>query len=151
MKYQMTCPKCHYEFTYDNGYYDKNIARLGVEINDIMRQLAEHNLLPWPEKKARTEWWLRAKKALAEKQKELAELKAIRKVCDQQIKFYEYQTLGNRFSRLSHLWKFVFCRYSSRFQSFDRYRRWVNSYRHRLSARFISAAPQNLESGFLPL
>lgn len=91
MKYQMTCPKCHYEFEYDNGYLDKNIARLGCEIYDIMHQLAEHNMLPKPEQIARTDWWKRAKRSLSEKQKELAELKAIRKVCDQQIKSYEYQ------------------------------------------------------------
>lgn len=90
MKYQLTCPKCKHEFAYDADYYDRNIARLGVEINDINRQIAEHKLLPWPEQKKRTEWWLRAKKALAEKQEELAGLKAIRKVADQQIKFAEY-------------------------------------------------------------
>ena len=95
MKYQMTCPKCHYEFEYDNGYIDKNIARLGCEIRDIQLQLAEHNMLPKPEQKARTDWWKRAKRSLAEKQKELAELKAIRKVSDQQIKSYEYQIFKN--------------------------------------------------------
>jgi hypothetical protein len=95
VKYQLTCPKCHYEFTYDNGYIDKNIVRLGCEIRDIINQLAEHNLLPKPEQKARTDWWKRAKKSLAEKQKELAELKAIRKVSDQQIKGYEYQIFKN--------------------------------------------------------
>lgn len=97
MKYQMHCPKCHYEFTYDNGYYDKNITRLGMEIKELNRQLAEHKLLPWPEQKRRTEWWLRAKKALTEKQKEIGELKAIRKVCDQQIKFAEYQIFRELF------------------------------------------------------
>lgn len=90
MKYQMTCPNCKYEFTYDNGYLDKNIARLGCEIYDIQSQLAEHRLLPKPEQMRRTDWWLRAKHSLTEKQKELAELKAIRKVSDQQIKQYEH-------------------------------------------------------------
>ena len=85
MKYQLTCPKCKHEFAYNNGYYDKNISRLGVEIQDIIRQLAEHKLLPWPEQKARTDWYFRAKRSLAEKQKELAELKAFRKVADQQV------------------------------------------------------------------
>ena len=91
----MTCPKCKYEFTYDNGYYDKHITRLGNEIRDIQLQLAEHNTLPYHIKMSRTEWWNRAKRSLAEKQKELAELKAIRKVCDQQLKSYEYQTFKN--------------------------------------------------------
>jgi len=90
MRYQLHCPKCHHEFSYDNEYYDKNIARLGVEIRDIQLQIREHNMLPWPEKKARTDWWLRAKKSLTEKQKEIAELKAFRKVADQQLRYYEY-------------------------------------------------------------
>ena len=85
MKYQLTCPKCKHEFAYDNGYYDRNISRLGIEIQDIIRQLSEHKLLPWPEQKARTDWYFRAKRSLAEKQKELAELKAYRKVADQQV------------------------------------------------------------------
>lgn len=91
MKYQMRCPKCGHEFAYDNGYYDKNIARLGAEIKEINLQLAEHNMLPWPEKKARTDWWNRTKRALAAKQKEIGELKAIRKVCDQQLNAVEFQ------------------------------------------------------------
>lgn len=85
MKYQLTCPKCKHEFAYDSDYYEKNITRLGQEIAEINRQLAEHRLLPWPEQKARTDWFFRAKKALAEKQVDLGRLKAIRKHADQQI------------------------------------------------------------------
>lgn len=92
MKYQVTCPNCNYEWHYDNGYYDDNITRLGIEIQDIILQLRKHKELPKSEQFARTEWWLSAKKALTEKQKQLAELKAIRKQYDQQIKAYEYQT-----------------------------------------------------------
>lgn len=85
MKYQLTCPKCKHEFAYDADYYEKNIARLGQEIAEINRQLAKHRLLPWPEQKARTDWYFRARKAAAEKQIELGKLKAIRKAADQQI------------------------------------------------------------------
>ena len=88
MKYQLICPKCKHEFTYDNGYYDKNIVRLGQEIREITLQLQEHRLLPWSEQKARTDWFYRTKRALAAKQKELGELKAIRKVSDQQLDRY---------------------------------------------------------------
>lgn len=95
MKYQITCPKCHHEWHYDNGYYDDNIARLGVEIQDIILQLQKHNQLPKYEQHQRTDWWKLAKRALTEKQKELAELKALRKQYDQQIKAYEYQTFKN--------------------------------------------------------
>jgi hypothetical protein len=84
---QLRCPKCGHEFGYDNGYYDRNIERLGHEIADLNRQLAQHKLLPFPEQKRRTDWWLRTKKALAEKQEQLGELKAIRKAADQQLNY----------------------------------------------------------------
>jgi F0F1-type ATP synthase membrane subunit b/b' len=85
VKYQLTCPKCKHEFAYDSDYYEKNITRLGLEIAEIIKQLADHRRLPWSEQKARTDWFFRAKNSLAEKQVELAELKAIRKHADQQI------------------------------------------------------------------
>ena len=86
MKYQLHCPKCHHEWSYDAGHIDGDIHRLGVEIQDIILQLAEHNRLPKKEQYARTDWWKSAKKALAEKQKERAELKALRKMANQEIK-----------------------------------------------------------------
>ncbi len=92
MKYQMICPKCHHEWHYDNGYLDDNIAKLGVEIQEIILQLREHKQLPKSQQYARTEWWLSAKKALTVKQKQLAELKAFRKINDQQVKQYEFLT-----------------------------------------------------------
>lgn len=91
MKYQMTCPKCHHEWHYDNGYYDDNITRLGIEIQEIILQLQKHKQLPKSEQYVRTEWWLSAKKALTEKQKQLAELKALRKIYDQQVNHYVFE------------------------------------------------------------
>ena len=91
MKYQMTCPKCHHEWHYDNGYYDDNITRLGIEIQEIILQLQQHKQLPKSEQYARTEWWLSAKKALTVKQKQLAELKALRKIYDQQTNHYVFE------------------------------------------------------------
>lgn len=91
MKYQMTCPKCHHEWHYDNGYYDDNITRLGIEIQDIILQIQKHKQLPKSEQYARTDWWLSAKRALTEKQKELAELKALRKIYDQQKNHYIFE------------------------------------------------------------
>lgn len=82
---QLRCPKCGHEFGYNNGYYDRNIERLGHEIQDIIRQLSQHKLLPYAEQRARTDWYLRSKKDLAEKQEQLSELKAIRKAADQQL------------------------------------------------------------------
>ena len=95
MKYQLHCPKCHHEFTYDNGYYDSNIARLGMEIQSLTRQLSEHRTLPWAEQKRRSDWYFRTKKALAEKQEEIKGLKEIRKVSDQQVKRAEFQIFKN--------------------------------------------------------
>ena len=93
MKYQLTCPKCHHEFQYDNGYLDRNITRLGNEIRDIQLQLAQHNLLPYDEQRRRTDWWRRAKLALATKQKEFAELKSYRKIADQQVSRMRFDIL----------------------------------------------------------
>lgn len=84
-KYQMTCPKCKYEFQYNKECYDKEISKLSVEIADITTQLHQHNLRPYQEQRINTDWWLRAKKSLSEKQKELAELKAFRKVANEEI------------------------------------------------------------------
>ena len=88
---QLRCPKCGHEFGYDNGYYDRNIERLGHEIQDLIRQLANHKLLPYAEQKARTDWWRRTKKTLSEKQEQLSELKAIRKAADQQLNQAQFQ------------------------------------------------------------
>ena len=95
MKYQMVCPECKHEFTYDNGYYDENLARLRVEINEIILQISEHKKMPYTQQRQRTDWWLRAKASLAQKQKEYSELKALRKLNDQQLKAMEYQTFKN--------------------------------------------------------
>lgn len=84
MKYQMICPNCHHEWHYDQTYYDDNIARLGVEIKEITLQIQSHKMLPKYIQYQRTDWWLSAKKALTAKQKELAELKALRKIYNEQ-------------------------------------------------------------------
>ena len=93
MRYQLTCPNCRYEFQYDAGYVERNIEKLGQEIREIQLQLAEHKLLPFDEQRRRTEWWLRAKHSLAYKQKDLADLKAVKKKADQQIQPAQFQIL----------------------------------------------------------
>lgn len=95
MKYQMRCPKCNHEFTYDNGYLDRNIAQIGMEIASLMKQLAEYKTLPRQEQKQRKKWRDRTNRLLAEKQEEIKGLKEIRKVSDQQIKRMEYQIFKN--------------------------------------------------------
>lgn len=90
-KYQMTCPKCKYEFTYDNGRIDAQIARLGAEIRDINVWLGTYKTLPKNEQRKYEEKATRMKQALVVKQKDIGDLKEVRKVCDQQIKHYELQ------------------------------------------------------------
>lgn len=85
MKYTLICPKCKHELNYDSDYYDRTITRLGCEISDIIKQRAEHKLLPYQVQRQKDDWWRRSKRALAEKQKELAELKAVRKVANEQV------------------------------------------------------------------
>jgi hypothetical protein len=95
MGIQLVCPKCKYEYQYDNGYYDTNIALLGIEIKTIIDQLAQHKLKPKQVQYNNTDWWLNAKKALSIKQKQLAELKAFRKLADQQRKKQEHEAFKN--------------------------------------------------------
>lgn len=91
MKYQLHCPKCHHEFAYDNGYYDRNIHRLGQEIMDITLQLQKFKLLPLEERKRKKQWRVRMTKILGEKEIEISELKAIRKGADQQVMRAKYE------------------------------------------------------------
>lgn len=88
-KYQMTCPKCKYEFTYDNGRIDAQIARLGAEIREINVWLCSYKTLPKTIQRQFADKATRMKQALVIKQKDIGDLKAIRKVCDQQIQRYE--------------------------------------------------------------
>ena len=94
-KYQLHCPRCNHEFTYDNGYYDKQIAKLGKEISEIHLQLAKYNRLSTYGKRAKAEWKKRTVIALNEKTKDITELKAFRKMCDQQITSMAYITFKN--------------------------------------------------------
>lgn len=100
MKVQLVCPKCKHEFQYNNGYFDKNITQLGLEIRTILNQLAEHKLKSKNEQYANTDWWLRTKKALTIKEKQLSELKAFRKLADQQREKQEYQAFKNAVKEL---------------------------------------------------
>ncbi len=91
MKYQLHCPKCHHEFAYDNGYYDRNIHRLGMEIQQITKQLTDFKLLPLEERKRKERWRQQMRSILQEKSSEISELKAIRKGADQQVLRAKYE------------------------------------------------------------
>lgn len=83
-RYQMICPNCHYEWHYNQTYYDDNITRLGFEISSIMQQLTEYKAQPKDIQRQRAEWYNSAKKALQIKQKEVSELRALRKMYNEQ-------------------------------------------------------------------
>lgn len=85
MSYQITCPKCKYEFTYNQDKYNREIERLGNEIHDIILQRAKHRTLPYNIQRQRDDWWNRSRKALSEKQKQLQELKALRKTANEHV------------------------------------------------------------------
>lgn len=79
MKYGFICPHCNKEIVYDDEYYDKKIAELGREINDIMTQMSEIKRKPYRERMA----WENARQQMHKRWQELCrerkELKAYRK------------------------------------------------------------------------
>ena len=81
----MVCPNCHYEWHYDRAYYDDNIERLGAEIRYIMLQIQKYKQLSKQEQSKKADWWNSAKVALTEKQKQIGELKALRKIYNEQM------------------------------------------------------------------
>lgn len=93
MALQMTCPFCKQEFPYDNGALDREISSLGVRIATINKRLSDikngnHNWETGEERR-------RLVSELGRKRERLTQLKALRKVCDQQIKRLEYQSFKN--------------------------------------------------------
>lgn len=93
MALQMTCPFCKQEFPYDNGALDREISSLGVRIATINKRLSDikngkHNFETGEERR-------RLVSELGRKRERLTQLKALRKVCDQQIKRLEYQSFKN--------------------------------------------------------
>ena len=92
MKYQLTCPKCKHEFAYDNGHIDSEISRNAVAITSLNKELADFRLLPADERKRKKAWELRARQKLAELHQKQSQLKAFRKVADQQVNEMFLQT-----------------------------------------------------------
>lgn len=91
MSVQMTCPFCKQEFPFNNGALDRDISVIGQKINQINREVAEINALPWPEKAKSADRKKRLSVERAKLCQRISELKTIRKATDQQIKYYEYQ------------------------------------------------------------
>lgn len=97
MALQMTCPHCKHEFPYDNGKLDMEISKLGQRMHEIMLEMTRIKAMPYAERKKRERERKMLGVELAEKQVKMGELKAVRKACDQQIKFFEYQTFKDIF------------------------------------------------------
>lgn len=92
MKYQLTCPKCRHEFAYDNGHIDQKIVGLRSELADIGVNLERFKKMNSQIRKKHTELRDTLQIRKAEIIKELTELKAFRKVADQQVNQYMYLT-----------------------------------------------------------
>lgn len=92
MPLQMTCPHCKKEFPYNNGKLDYEISKLGQEMNEITAEIVRIKALSPTERKKRERTRKLLNVELAKKRVRIGELKTIRKACDQQIKFFEYET-----------------------------------------------------------
>ena len=82
---QLVCPKCKHEFTYFNGELDAQIALLNKEVTSLHEQFREYKSLPPKQQQERLKWRRYASIELRKKQEKLKELKAFRKLADQQI------------------------------------------------------------------
>lgn len=92
MSLQMTCPYCKREFPYDNGDLDRKISLAGQRIREITLELAKIKAMHPKLRREREGRRSVLVLELNEAQKEITELKAVRKACDQQIKRYEFET-----------------------------------------------------------
>lgn len=91
MKYQLTCPRCKYEFQYDNGYYDKAIAGLQAEISEMSAYLKEYKTWSVQKKRDYSEWRHQIILRQEKKMQELRELRELRKLYDQQLEHQQYK------------------------------------------------------------
>lgn len=91
MPIQLTCPFCKKEFPYDNGALDAEIHKLGVRVAQLSKRLSEIKALPSAKKNAATKKERDNLIAELESRKaRLTELKAKRKVVDQQKNLYAF-------------------------------------------------------------
>jgi len=79
MKFGFICPHCKKEIIYDDEYYDRKIAELGKEINEVIKQIQMIKEKPLKERKS----WEAAKQQMHKRYenlcKERKELKSYRK------------------------------------------------------------------------
>ena len=85
IKYQLTCPKCKYEFEYDGGKIDAEIERLKYEISSIQEWIQDYNLKSrYSKEKLCRERQFKGKE-LEQKKMQLTALKSRRKAANQFI------------------------------------------------------------------
>lgn len=90
---QMTCPYCKREFPYDNGALDKKISEASQRVHEITRELSAIKHSQPAVKRAKEG---RRKVLVLEFTNlniKIAELKAVRKACDQQINRFSLNTI----------------------------------------------------------
>ena len=92
MSLQMTCPYCKREFPYDNGDLDRKISLASQRIQEITLEIAKIKAMHPKLRRKREGRRSVLVLELNEAQKEITELKAVRKACDQQIKHYDFET-----------------------------------------------------------
>lgn len=68
MKFGFICPHCKKEIIYDDEYYDRKIAELGRDINDIMAQVSAIKKKPYNERRM----WENAKQQMLNRVKDLS-------------------------------------------------------------------------------
>ena len=91
MAIQLTCPFCKKEFPFDNGALDAEIHKLGIRVSQLSKRLGEIKALPAHQKNASTKKERDNLIAELESRKaRLTELKAKRKVVDQQKNLYAF-------------------------------------------------------------
>lgn len=91
MAVQLTCPFCKKEFPFDNGALDAEIHKLGIRVSQLTKRLGEIKALPPYKKTIATKKERESLISELESRKgRLAELKAKRKVVDQQLNAYSF-------------------------------------------------------------
>ncbi len=111
MKYQITCPKCKHEFSYNQGAIEAEIRRNAAEIADLKQKMTEFKLWSYSKKKEYSENRKRWNYRLEQLAKRQIELKAIRKLMHDNVEdgilksFKEYVKEEIGIQRYLELWE----------------------------------------------
>ncbi|MGG3234651.1 hypothetical protein ABEP17_14405 [Priestia flexa] len=98
MKFQLTCPSCKHEFKYDRGYLERNIKKLGEEIQDILSQVTLYKAKPANQRDKK--WRANAQVALDIKRKQIRELKEFKRAAEAEVEKGEFAALKDAIKQL---------------------------------------------------